>query len=683
MKKLKIILLFSFIILIPLSFIYNSKSKYSNETEIKGIVNSYKIDGNELKIELLAKEKIIAYYYFKTEEEKNSFTINLGDEVLLEGNLKEPSNNTNFNLFNYKKYLLSKKIHYLFYIDKYEINSNTKIRYKIKNLINKQILKSKNSDYLLLFLLGDNNIDEEVKESYKTNGISHLFAISGLHITIFIFLLSFILNIFLKNKKINFLLISLFLLFYMFLTNFTPSVVRASLFFIMLQIKKIYNIPFSNKELFIILFLSFIVYNPFYIYNTGFLYSFSISFGLIFFGDNFKFKNYFKNLFFISCFSFLISYPITINNNFEVNLFSPLLNLIFVPYVSYIIFPLCILNFIFPFFDSILKIFLNILEQFSLFFSNIKILNIVMCRLPIFLIIIYIILIIFIFYKFSKKKLILLLIFFIIHFSIPYMNNNLIVNVLDVGQGDSILIEFPNHSNILIDTGGKVSYLESWQIKKKQYSIASSITIPYLKSKGIKKIDYLILSHGDYDHMGEAINLVNNFKVDNVIFNNGSFNDLENELIKVLEDKNIKYYNNLNELNIKNIELQFLNTKTYDNENDNSNVIYFNYNDYKFLFMGDAGIEKEKDILDKYNLKDIDFLKVGHHGSNTSSSEYFIQNINPKYSLISVGINNRYGHPKDSVLKTLSNSKIYRTDLNGSIEIKVNKKGYKIKTCIS
>jgi competence protein ComEC len=263
------------------------------------------------------------------------------------------------------------------------------------------------------------------------------------------------------------------------------------------------------------------------------------------------------------------------------------------------------------------------------------------------------------------------------------MNNNLIVNVLDVGQGDSILIEFPNHSNILIDTGGKVSYLESWQIKKKQYSIASSITIPYLKSKGIKKIDYLILSHGDYDHMGEAINLVNNFKVDNVIFNNGSFNDLENELIKVLEDKNIKYYNNLNELNIKNIELQFLNTKTYDNENDNSNVIYFNYNDYKFLFMGDAGIEKEKDILDKYNLKDIDFLKVGHHGSNTSSSEYFIQNINPKYSLISVGINNRYGHPKDSVLKTLSNSKIYRTDLNGSIEIKVNKNGYKIKTCIS
>ncbi len=97
--------------------------------------------------------------------------------------------------------------------------------------------------------------------------------------------------------------------------------------------------------------------------------------------------------------------------------------------------------------------------------------------------------------------------------------------------------------------------------------------------------------------------------------------------------------------------------------------------------MGDAGIEKEKDILEKYNLKDIDFLKVGHHGSNTSSSKEFIDKINSKYSLISVGKSNKYGHPKDSVLNILSNSKIYRTDIDGSIKIKVNKKGYTIETC--
>ena len=97
--------------------------------------------------------------------------------------------------------------------------------------------------------------------------------------------------------------------------------------------------------------------------------------------------------------------------------------------------------------------------------------------------------------------------------------------------------------------------------------------------------------------------------------------------------------------------------------------------------MGDAGIDREKDILEKYNLSNIDFIKIGHYGSNTSSSEEFINAINPKFSLISVGKNNRYGHPKKSVLDTLSNTKIYRTDLDGSIEIKLNKNRYKIRTC--
>ena len=99
------------------------------------------------------------------------------------------------------------------------------------------------------------------------------------------------------------------------------------------------------------------------------------------------------------------------------------------------------------------------------------------------------------------------------------------------------------------------------------------------------------------------------------------------------------------------------------------------------MFMGDAGIEKEKDILEKYNQNNIDVLKAGHHGSKTSSCKNFIDEINPKYSIISVGKNNRYGHPKKSVLDILVNSKIYRTDLVGSIEIKLNKNGYKIRTC--
>ena len=181
--------------------------------------------------------------------------------------------------------------------------------------------------------------------------------------------------------------------------------------------------------------------------------------------------------------------------------------------------------------------------------------------------------------------------------------------------------------------------------------------------------------------MGEAINLVENFKVEKVIFNCGEFNDLEEELIKVLDKKKIPHYSCIKELNIDNSKLYFLQTKKYDNENDNSNVIYTEIDGYKFMFMGDAGIDKEKDILEKYNISDIDVLKVGHHGSKTISSEEFINEMNPQYSIISVGKKNKYGHPNKEALDSLSDSKIYRTDLNGSIMFKIKNNKLKIETC--
>ena len=181
--------------------------------------------------------------------------------------------------------------------------------------------------------------------------------------------------------------------------------------------------------------------------------------------------------------------------------------------------------------------------------------------------------------------------------------------------------------------------------------------------------------------MGEAINLVENFKVEKVIFNCGEFNELEQELIEVLDKKNIPYYSCIKELNIDDNKLYFLNNKDYGNENDNSSAIYTELNNYKFLFMGDAGIEVEEDLIKKYNLQDIDVLKVGHHGSKTSSSKIFIDEVNSKYSIISVGKNNRYGHPNDSVLDNLEDSKIYRTDQDGSIMFKFKNNKLEIETC--
>lgn len=295
----------------------------------------------------------------------------------------------------------------------------------------------------------------------------------------------------------------------------------------------------------------------------------------------------------------------------------------------------------------------------------------IMHKISIIFILLYFIVITVVLCKIKYKKYVynLLLIFLIlIHYNFNILFNQNYITFIDVGQGDCALIHL-NNKNILIDTGGN-----------KSKNVANDITT-YLKSEGISKLDYIVLTHGDYDHMGESINLIKNFNVGKVILNCGETNDLEKNLINFLNRKGLAYYSCIKQLNIDNYKFEFLNTKKYDNENDNSSVIYFKYNNYKFLFMGDASVEKEEDILKKYHLQNIDFLKVGHHGSRTSSSKYFINNINPKYSIISVGKNNRYKHPNDSVLDNLSNSIIYRTDINGSIKLKLTENGYKIKTC--
>lgn len=675
MQKLKTILnsnvLLIFLILITIiKIVYsvnNVKSKYDiNTNDIMGIITDIKKDDNKIVITIKAKENILVYYY-------NDINLNLGDRIKVNGTLESIKDNTNFNLFNYKKYMLSKNTHYKMDANSINlINKNNNVLYKIKNYLINRIDKIKRSDYLKLFILGDNgSVNDEVKASYSTNGISHLFSVSGMHITL---LSSIILSILNKIKKttINYIIVILVLLIFMFLTNFTPSVIRATFLFILIYLNKLLKLNLSTFKILIIITLFVLIFNPYNIYNVGFLFSYIISLYLVLFNKIInKYKNYFVKVLVTSFISFLASIPILINNFFSINLMTILNNIIFVPLVSIIIFPLSLIVLIIPKFDFIYEIVIKILENLSLFISNFK-LEIILKYTNIFIIFFYYLLITFILYKILKNKykhIILIIIVLFIHTNINYIIRKNYITFIDAGQGDSTLIHLYNNKNILIDTGGNLYY------------DISTNTINYLKSEGLKKIDYLVITHGDYDHMGEAINLVENFKVEKVIFNCGKFNELEQDLIKVLEKKKISYYSCVKELNIDDSKLYFLNSGDYDNENDNSSVVYTELNNYKFLFMGDAGIEVEEDLIDKYNLQDIDVLKVGHHGSKTSSGEKFITEINPKYSIISVGKNNRYGHPNDSVLDNLKYSQIYRTNQDGSIMFKINKDKLKIETC--
>ena len=665
-------------------FLKRDNSKFSNEEEITGLIKSKKVTNNKITLELKSKENIIINYYVDTYDELNKLNDTLYEGIIItvHGTLKQPSNNTIPNTFNYKKYLKSKKIYYTFNANAIEIvGNNSNFYYQFKHWLSKRIESIDDTGYIKAFVLGSKDeIDEEVFKTYQNNGITHLFAISGMHISLFSSILLFLLKkIHLKDNQ-AYPIILLFLLGYTFLVSFTASVVRAFTLYLLLYLNKRLKLGIKTTKTFIYTILLILLLNPFFILDIGFLYSSLTSFGLILFSSYLKTSNKVLALFRVSLLALLFSLPITINNFYEYNFLSILANILIVPLVSTIIYPLSLITLIFPFFHPILKFFLTILESVSTILNSITWFKIILPKMPYFLIISYYFIIYLLFIT-KKKRYVIFLITLLLGYKLSFnFDNNFYVYYLDVGQGDSILLINPrSRKATLIDTGGKksVSYNE---FPPNEYHVSNNV-ITFLKSINISKINTLITTHGDYDHMGESLNIVNNFKVGNVILNCGSLNELEQNLITLLDKKHIKFSKCINQLDISPIKLYFLNSGKYDNENDNSNVIYLKYNEIKFMFMGDASTVVEQDLLSKYNLKDIDFLKIGHHGSKTSSSKEFIEEINPNYSIISVGKNNSYGHPNKEVLENLKNSKIYRTDEDGSIMFKIKNNKLKIKTC--
>ncbi|MFR7772583.1 MAG: DNA internalization-related competence protein ComEC/Rec2 [Lachnospiraceae bacterium] len=666
MKKLKMILQSRYIfkiltiLILIITIIYTKyypfKSVFNtNDTEFIGIVEDYIIKDNQIKISLKSKERIIVTYKYTGKVFNN---LSYGDKIKVTGVLKEPSTNNIFNNFNYKKYLYNKKIYYIIEASKIDkIQNNNNHIYTIKNLLYTRINSLKSSNYIKALLFGDNKLDKEIKTSYQINGISHLFSVSGFHINFITSIIYFYLDRVTYNKKIKYITVDIFLVLYLLLCN-TTSLLRCTVMNILLSINHLLKLNIKKIDIVLLTLILCITINPFIIYDIGFIYSYTISFFLILYKNKYKTNNKLLKIIYISLISFLVSLPINIYTSYEINFLSIILNIIIVPIVSLILLPLSLLTLIFPILDNILYLITSILEKISLYTSNINIFKQVLSKPSIILIIIYYLVIILILSK--NKHYYLILILLIFHKTIPLYNSNLEVVMFDVGEADSMLISTPSKKvNILIDTGRGIDI--------------NNIII-YLKSIGISKLNYLIITHGDEDHIGGALYLIDNFKVDNVILNKGDYTELEVELITHLKNKNIKYTNNINKIPLLGSYMYLLNTKKFSNENDNSIVTYFEYQKYKFLFMGDSSSKTEEYLINNYNLTNISFLKVGHHGSNTSSSPLFINKITPKVSLISVGRNNFYHHPNKEVLTNLSNSVIYRTDINKSIKIKINNK---------
>lgn len=653
-------------------------SKYSsNIGEISGVIINYKVDGNYLNLTIKAEEKIIVTYYLSSLDEKVTMLENLqfGKSVHVIGTIHDASCNTIPNTFNYQEYLYQHQIYHIINASRIEfLDNGISFFYQIKNFFQDRIADfSDTSSYLYSFLLGNHGyIDSEVYQEFQNNGVTHLFAVSGMHIGFFTIAIKKLLEKLKLHENIIFVILSMFLFLYSFLVGFSASVVRASLFYIFLTLNKIFHLSFSNLRLLYFLFFLLLILRPWYIYDLGFQYSFATTFGILLFSSRIK-GNYLKRLFLVSSIAYLFSLPITIYHFYEFNLLTILNNMIIVPIVSFILFPLSIFTFIFPFLEPILHMGFTILESINTFLNTFHLFLTVPKTSILFLFFYYIILSIAVHRNLKYLFILILLIFGVKLY--PYLDSNHYVYFLDIGQGDAALLVTAHHKDIImIDTGGKVEFKqEDWKRRNSSFSLGDNI-VTFFKSIGVAHLDLLAISHGDQDHIGYAKDILWEIRIKNIMINHNQINLAEQYLLEQISNKvNDSYHGKI-------IQIQNLNDRVVEDENESSLVLFIHLDSKSFLFMGDAPKSVEEDIINRYEL-DIDVLKVGHHGSKTSSRKDFIDRTHPTYSIISVGRNNRYGHPNKETLENLDNSKIYRTDIDGSIIFKIKNNKLEIETC--
>lgn len=647
-------------------------SSYDLDTKkVVGEVLEYDIDGDYLKLTIDAKEKLIGRYYFKTKAEKELFikSVDVYDTLRLDGELEEAEGSKDIYSFDYKRYLKSKNINYIIKIDKITLISKEKSFFKdIKCFL----LKRNSNPYIKAFIFGNNKlILTDVMSSYQEIGISHLFAISGMHVGLLTLVISkLLMKLNIKEKSI-FIIISLFLFFYLFITGVSPSILRAIFFYLFFSINKIYNLNIKGVNIFMLIFSISLLVNPYCIHEVSFLYSYTISFSLLLVGNKINNGSYFKKLFLTSLISFIVSIPITIYFFNQINILSVFYNMLFVPLISMVVFPLSIITYIIPFFEPIFNIFISLMEFLVLKFNSISFSKLIFPSLPRYYYILYIIgVIIFISYFYNKKIISVLPIFLLALFNYLYpvfFNQNYLM-FLDVGQGDSILIHSKNQT-MLVDTGGVMNYSrEKWQERKNKKSLTDYVTIPVLKKLGIRKIDYLVLTHGDFDHMGETSKLIKQYSVEDIYLNQGNFNSLEKNVIK--KYRHVYQIGEKEKIVLGNISMIQIN-KEFSDENDSSSILLMYYKNKKILLAGDASKKSEEYILNKYNIGKIDVLKIGHHGSKTSTSDELLKELRPSLAIISCGKNNRFNHPHKETIDKLKEYRIkyLRTDISGTIRI--------------
>ena len=587
--------------------------------------------------------------------------LNIGDRIDVEGQKNNIDAAHIEGGFDYQKYLKHNKVYGV-------IRSNH--IYVVGSRFDIGIIRQKAFQYLHLFfnnsalsflkaiILGDSTgFTDEFQSAVKNAGITHLFAISGLHIGLLVIIINYILrSLNFSNKRIEIIII-FFLLIYMILVNFSSSIIRAVLLYISYYLNKKFKFGFTSLDLLSIIFLGLLIYNPYNMYQTGFVLSFLVTFTIMVTSPIIGKAKHLMQIFYISLFSWLITLPIIINLNNEINILSPAINVFYIELVTVVILPVSLVVFLMPILSSIYQGLIDFFIKSTLFISRYFSVEI---RFPDFTLtetfLYYLIIWCFIKgYKIKQYKYIIATIYLFFLFVLSnavYFKPYAEVVFLDLYNGESILIsDRYNKCNVLIDTGDGTN---------------SEVT-GFLKRKGIKRIDYLIITHNHIDHNGEAFEIINNFNVNNIVvsaYDNSELSAISNTKVKTGD-----------QILCGNFIFHVLHPDMhYTDENDNSIVLYVFVGEYYFLFLGDVSKKTEEKIA-KMGL-DVDVVKIAHHGSSTSTSTVLLAATRPRYAIIQTGRIEQFGFPAMSTIETLKqyNIVIYRTDEDYSIKYKYYKK---------
>lgn len=610
-------------------------------------------------------------------------SLNYGDIVSTVATIKELPGSTNPASFDYKEFLDAKRIFGSGWSispikrigNKTEIFKKTVIiiRKYLRNRIEKRF--GEHAGFVKAIVIAEKDEIDDKRNIMCKAGLSHLLAVSGLHVGLLSMILLSVLNTFIPKRNISRFIMMLVLLVYAAICLWAPSVTRAAIMIILFLIAKILQRkPITNNILFASLLIITAI-DPNLLFSVGLQMSYLAVFILLNVLPRFRFikvkkeeleyfnkgKQLLNGILILICTSFILNIflaPLTAYNFHQFGFNGIAGNLLGIPLIGMIL-PLSLIivflpEFIIPLFQNSFHLLMLIFEKWTSFSANLPLHFDFIFISIVHLILLYLILLALVLaFKSSRKQRKWLLISIIILSSIFFLSgrqssNKLTIIFFDCGLGDLALIQTPNNETLLIDTGPPEKGMNSF----------SRSALPYLQQNGIKSIDHVLITHAHNDHYGGVFSVFENIEVKNIITTDEFQNrKIWNSIAGKVETERCSIFTVLDTSHICFDEIKFKiihPDKSYKDNNINnlSIVVRLDYRDLSVLFTGDLEHEGEDYLIENYSeFLDCDILKVGHHGSKTASSPAFIKAVNPQYAIISTAKKNRFNFPHKITLE--------------------------------